>query len=496
MSALALLLAVAHAADPAVLLLGNSYVQTGQLDQMLEDTLPGIVPGSDGFVAERRAAGGLRLVDHLARVEGREQGENNAWRTALVTGQETWGVVVLQEQSQIPGFPDTEPYFVESVESAVELDGYIEAHGADTAFLATWGRRGGDEQNPDLYPDFETMNARLLDGYRAYVAATSTPERRTFLLPVGSAFAAVKSADEAVFAELYSGDGSHPTATGTYLAALTATAALSGWPVTGSAAPGDAFDAATVSTLQAAADAVTVGDPWSESFRFADTFTGGDALVVHDPWMRRQVRVEEDVGALTSVVVGDGSRSDDAELHVLAGGALTTDRLDLGDGRLQVRGGIVGAATLAGTGPIDVDGGTLRLAGGSAGALTTRGGATLVLAGGSPEVDLVFEGSADLGGPIEVVSIDGTDGQDVLLVAESVTVEGDTTAPEGWALSVVDTDGGRQALVATPEGEAPATPVNTGGKPDDDCGCAAVGAASLAPALLALIAVARRRTGD
>lgn len=513
MTALVLLLGVAHATDPALLILGNSYVHGGQLDQMMEDVLPGIVPGSTDFVSERRTSGGLRFVNHLARVEGREGGESNTWRSALVTGDASWDIVLLQEQSQIPGFPASEPYFIESVASAEALDEYVETHGADTVFLSTWGRREGDRQNPEMYPDFETMNGRLLDGYRTYVAETTTSDRPTHLVPVGLAFAAVRAADEAAgrdpvadgswFASLYTQDGSHPSPVGTYLMALTVTAGISGWPTTGTPAPGDAFDAETVTALQAAADSVTVDDPWSEPLRFTATFSSGTDLVVHDAWMRRQVKVEGDVGALASVVVGDGARTDDAELHVVTGGAFVTDVVELNDGRLVVSGGSVETGAITGTGPVTVSSGTLALNGGTTGPLTIAADGALAVGGGSPDPDLVVGGAAVLDGTVTASAVDTASEQDVLLVADTLTLNGETGAPDGWELVVAETDDGRQALVAVPDGSEVDEPVDV---PDDDdatadgatddkggSGCSTVaGTAGAAPALLALFALARR----
>ena len=52
-----------------------------------------------------------------------------------------------------------------SRESAVVLDGYAAATGAQTMFLMTWGRRDGDADNPDLYGDYVTMQGLLADGF-------------------------------------------------------------------------------------------------------------------------------------------------------------------------------------------------------------------------------------------------------------------------------------------------------------------------------------------
>jgi hypothetical protein len=102
--------------------------------------------------------------------------------------------VVLQEQSQIPGFPQDQSDFRASRRAAEDLDDRIEASGAQTLLLLTWGRRAGDEANRERFPDFTTMQAALTDGYLAYRDATSTEARPTWIAPAGPAFARVYAA--------------------------------------------------------------------------------------------------------------------------------------------------------------------------------------------------------------------------------------------------------------------------------------------------------------
>jgi uncharacterized protein (TIGR03382 family) len=185
--------------------------------------------------------------------------------------------VILQDQSQVPGFPQTEPEWQASYDGAIVLDGLADTAGAETLFFLTWGRREGDLQNPNLFPDFPTMQAALTGGYVAYRDATSTGDRPTWIAPVGPAFALVY--DDVVagggdpldpssrFWRLYVDDGSHPSALGTYLAACVFYDAITGEACAGREAT--TVDPLDAEWLQEAADAVVFDDslgftyPWT-----------------------------------------------------------------------------------------------------------------------------------------------------------------------------------------------------------------------------------------
>ena len=192
-------------------------------------------------------------------------------RDWLVTHPEPWHWVIFQEQSQVPGFwdvaVDRDHSFNVSVESIIKLNHLVEGLPpteqiiqkndtattatttipAQTMFYMTWGRRNGDERNPYLYRDYSTMQARLTKGYQQYQEVTSrTGQRPTFMAPVGLVFQtifeqcrqeksyAMTSADnpgadpDSLFYQLYFEDGSHPSIIGSYAAALTMYASITG----------------------------------------------------------------------------------------------------------------------------------------------------------------------------------------------------------------------------------------------------------------------------
>ena len=94
-------------------------------------------------------------------------------------------MIVLQDQSQIPGFPRTQSDWVDSKDAAIALTERIDDEGADVMLLMTWGRRSGDSMNTVRYPNFTAMNDHLLQGYLDYAsnATSAHPSPRcTWLL--------------------------------------------------------------------------------------------------------------------------------------------------------------------------------------------------------------------------------------------------------------------------------------------------------------------------
>jgi hypothetical protein len=91
------------------------------------------------------------------------------------------------------------------------FDEVIRQVGAKTVFYSTWARRGAPKQNQ-----------QALDYAYMQIAC----ELKAIVVPVGSAWQSVQKMDWGV--ELYSQDGSHPSAAGTYLAACVFYATLTG----------------------------------------------------------------------------------------------------------------------------------------------------------------------------------------------------------------------------------------------------------------------------
>ncbi len=218
LAVLAIVVLPGRADAQRVLIVGNSYTYANDLDQMVGALLREAAPPGGGVVETLRVAhGGYRLIQHAADADGTRG--DLPLRRHLVTGPATdWDFVVLQEQSQIPGFPDGQPDVVDSLRGAATLHGLASDAGATTVFMMTWGRREGDATNPGLFPDFATMQARLAAGYDR-LAGVGTAEHPAYVAPAGLAWERIHDdlgdagADPlevgSAFYLLYSGDGLH-----------------------------------------------------------------------------------------------------------------------------------------------------------------------------------------------------------------------------------------------------------------------------------------------
>jgi hypothetical protein len=242
-----------------VLFVGNSYIYTNDLPRTFASLAR--EAGVAEVMVDSVTAGGYRLEQHAADAARAGTALANA-----LDGDPSWTHVVLQEQSQIPGFPVGVPERDASMVAAVDLAGRATAVDALPTFFMTWGYRTGDARNPGLFPDYPTMQGRLEAGYRAMADAAREAPMTVELAPVGLAFTSVYEAASAGgdpqrtgsdFVALYSGDGSHPAAPGTYLAAATLLATIADVDVRRLDAPGGALDAGLRDRLQDAAMAAT-----------------------------------------------------------------------------------------------------------------------------------------------------------------------------------------------------------------------------------------------
>jgi hypothetical protein len=173
-----------------VLFVGNSYVYFNNLP----DVFRGLA-----------AAGGHEVVTRMIAPGGatlQAQWDTASTRHAL--GEASWDYVVLQEQSTlgvshvVDGMPrvTTDEVFRPAAKRWADA---IHAGGGKAVFFATWARRDVPEDQA------------VLD--RAYAAAAT--ETHSLVAPIGAAWA--RATDRA---SLYDRDGSHPSAEGTYLAAV------------------------------------------------------------------------------------------------------------------------------------------------------------------------------------------------------------------------------------------------------------------------------------
>ncbi len=203
LGALGILTATAFLADHAapqdnkplrVLFIGNSYTYFNNLPEIFA----GLAKAGGRAVETRmEAPGGWRLKDHWEKGEARK---------ALLDGK--WDFVVLQDQSTL----GVNYYFegrprVTSVEVfkpyAEKWVAAIHETGATPVFYLTWARKATPE-------DQAALN---------YAYMTAARETKAVVAPVGIAWRI--ALEQSPAPDLYYRDGSHPSASGSYLAACT-----------------------------------------------------------------------------------------------------------------------------------------------------------------------------------------------------------------------------------------------------------------------------------
>jgi hypothetical protein len=198
-----------------VLFIGNSLTQSNDLPGMVRAM--SAAAGLDWDI-DAQLVGGASLEDHWNRgfVQQRIQSGN-------------WDAVVLQQG------PSSLPESRANLRQYVgEFDVLIRAAGGRSALYMVW-------------PDHTRISFfdRVRDSY-----ALAASDVSGWFLPAGEAWRAAWRDEPSL--ELYGGDGFHPTAAGSYAAALTIFAGLSGRSPAGLPAPAT-VDAVTAERLQRAA---------------------------------------------------------------------------------------------------------------------------------------------------------------------------------------------------------------------------------------------------
>ncbi len=178
---------------PRVLFVGNSYTASNDLPGMFAAAS---LSAGVGYEAEMHAIGGATVADHVA---------NPMLATTLAAG---WDAVVIQAQSyeaiiDYPGYAQAMHDFDALVD--------VQSPGARLIVFETWARAPGHPLLADLNMTSMQMQAALSTAYAEAAAAVGAE-----LAPVGQAW--TQAGVEAPQLELHSGDGSHPSLAGSFLA--------------------------------------------------------------------------------------------------------------------------------------------------------------------------------------------------------------------------------------------------------------------------------------
>lgn len=189
----------------SVLFLGNSYTYVNDLPGVLTSVANSL---NKKVYYDQNTPGGYNFSNHAS----------NATTQSKIK-LKNWDYVILQAQSQEPSFPDAQVN-TETLPYAMELADSVYANNfcSEVMYYMTWGRENGDPQWGPI-STFEGMNDRLRSAYLRFADSTDGS-----VAPVGSAWRYIRDNYPAI--QLYSGDGSHPSYEGTYLAACTFYASL------------------------------------------------------------------------------------------------------------------------------------------------------------------------------------------------------------------------------------------------------------------------------
>ncbi|MFN5458914.1 MAG: PKD domain-containing protein [Bacteroidota bacterium] len=185
-----------------VLFLGNSYTAVNNLPQLTANVA---LSAGDTLIYDSNAPGGYTLQGHST---------NATSLNKINLG--NWDFVVLQEQSQLPSFPDGQ------VQSSVFpyariLDSIINSvnNCTETMFFMTWGRKNGDASNCSVWPPvctYQGMDSLL---YLRYMMMTDS--NHAVVSAVGRVWNYLRNTQPLI--DLYQTDGSHPSVAGSYAAA-------------------------------------------------------------------------------------------------------------------------------------------------------------------------------------------------------------------------------------------------------------------------------------
>lgn len=254
-------------ADVRILFIGNSFTNYHDMHTMTEKLLEEAVPEWDDALVMRHAPDGRRLYEHAADMNE----DGNPLNQALISGSETlraWDYVILQEQSQIPGFGAGNDDYETANEAAFALADAASRNGSRVVLLMTWGYAEGDDSNPGAYPDFATMQDRLTEGYDQLAMNLTGRGIPTTVIPAGLGFRYTyfeiynRGTDpmnsQLEFRRLYEGDGRHPSVAGSYMVACMTVVAITGQPVRPLTYYPDGIDAGYAAYIRNAADQVVL----------------------------------------------------------------------------------------------------------------------------------------------------------------------------------------------------------------------------------------------
>jgi hypothetical protein len=228
-----------------VLFIGNSLTSANNLPGMVAN-----ITKSHGYkmVYDSNTRGGARLAHHASNTNVLQKLKEHPW-----------DFVVLQAQSQFPGFShkqlstDVFPYAKRLSEAAKKANKHT-----SVVFYMTMARRNGDPDNKHVSPELITYEGMQERVNRCYLEMAM--DNHALIAPVGELWKTIRKRRPDL--DMYS-DDIHPNMTGTYLAACVFYATFFGSPSIASSAPHQ-VNRATAQSLQKVVDRIVLneGERW------------------------------------------------------------------------------------------------------------------------------------------------------------------------------------------------------------------------------------------
>jgi hypothetical protein len=201
--------------------IGNSFIYFNELPAMIAALL--MTAGEPAVDHGQVTPGGQRLAGHAADEKV----------TALLSheGAPPWDVVILQDNSGIPGGFDADA-LAESRKALTTTLVPMVPRSARLILYGTWGHMRGSvyEAQRTAYPDYVTMQRLTTKGIEDYRELIAEQHQRPIeFAPVGDAFQLIYDEEvergveptsaESLFARLFVPDMFHPSRLGSFLAA-------------------------------------------------------------------------------------------------------------------------------------------------------------------------------------------------------------------------------------------------------------------------------------
>jgi hypothetical protein len=189
-----------------LLFIGNSYTYVNDLPSLISSIAKDF---NIKIEKDQSTPGGYHLFEHITNTNTLSKIES-----------QKWDYVIIQDQSVTPSMPiDNLNGNIEYAVVPLANKIYDNNPNSTIMYYQTWGRRDGYTIVSDkVYEyDFKSHNKALREGYQRYADATNAE-----IAPIGDIWEKLYFDTKIPFikTEMWSSDGSHPSAIGSYITAV------------------------------------------------------------------------------------------------------------------------------------------------------------------------------------------------------------------------------------------------------------------------------------